>query len=82
MKPVLFSSGSVLSSGSSGVRLLAFAGLWLTSSSAFAWSEPLLSQRQEIDEVILYEAADWLYFLPLADADLCGHGFIDRCGQE
>jgi hypothetical protein len=39
----------------------------------------LLAQRNEIGEVILYEAADWLYFLPLADPDLCGHGFLDRC---
>lgn len=39
----------------------------------------LLSQRDEIGEVILYEAADWLYFMPLSDPDLCGHGFVDRC---
>ena len=39
----------------------------------------LLAQQKEIGEVILYEAADWLYFLPLADTDLCGHGFLDRC---
>ena len=39
----------------------------------------LLSRREEIDEVILYEAADWLYFMPLSDPDLCGHGFVDRC---
>jgi hypothetical protein len=42
----------------------------------------LLAQRQDIGEVILYEAADWLYFFPLADADLCGHGFVDRCGAK
>jgi hypothetical protein len=42
----------------------------------------LLAQRQDIGEVILYEAADWLYFMPLADADLCGHGFLDRCGAK
>ena len=39
----------------------------------------LLSRREEIDEVILYEAADWLHFMPLSDPDLCGHGFVDRC---
>lgn len=42
----------------------------------------LLAQRNEIGEVILYEAADWLYFLPLADTDLCGHGFLDRCEKD
>ena len=42
----------------------------------------LLSQREEIGEVILYEAADWLYFMPLADTDLCGHAFVDRCGKK
>lgn len=38
----------------------------------------LLSQKNEIAEVLLYEAADWLYFMPLSDPDLCGHGFLDR----
>lgn len=42
----------------------------------------LLSQSNEIDEVILYEAADWLYYLSLSDHDLCGHGFLDRCPPE
>ena len=37
----------------------------------------LLAHRKDIGEVILYEAADWLYFLPLSDPDLCGHGFLD-----
>ena len=41
----------------------------------------LLAQRGEIGEVILYEAADWLYFMSLSDADLCGHRFLDRCGK-
>ena len=41
----------------------------------------LLSQKKDIGEVILYEAADWTYFLPLTDPDLCGHGFIDRLEQ-
>lgn len=39
----------------------------------------LLAQHTGIGEVILYEAADWLYFFPLSDSDLCGHGFLDRC---
>ena len=39
----------------------------------------LLAHKQDIGEVILYEAADWLHYLPLSDPDLCGHGFLDRC---
>ncbi len=39
----------------------------------------LLSHSADINEVILYEAADWLYKLPLGNPDLCGHGFLDRC---
>lgn len=42
----------------------------------------LLAQRANIGEVILYESADWLYFFPLSDTDLCSHGFLDRCGQD
>ena len=42
----------------------------------------LLAQRQDIRDVILYEAADWLYYLPFADTDLCGNGFLDRCGAK
>jgi hypothetical protein len=42
----------------------------------------LLAQRQDIGEVILYEAVDWVYCLSLGDADLCGHGFLDRCGER
>jgi hypothetical protein len=38
----------------------------------------LLRREQDISEVILYEAADWTYFLPLSDPDLSGHGFLDR----
>ncbi|MES2789717.1 MAG: hypothetical protein V4719_08855 [Planctomycetota bacterium] len=38
-----------------------------------------LAQRGEIGEVILYEAADWLYFMSLSDEDLCSHRFLDRC---
>ncbi len=39
----------------------------------------LLAQRADVGEVILYESADWLYFFPLSDPDLCGHKFLDRC---
>lgn len=39
----------------------------------------LLAERTEIKEVLLYEAADWLYNLPLSDPDLCGHAFLDDC---
>ena len=39
----------------------------------------LLANRKEIREVILYEAADWTYFLPLSDPSHCGHSFLDRC---
>lgn len=38
----------------------------------------LLSLRDEINEVILYESATWLTALRLSDPDLCGHGFLDR----
>ena len=38
----------------------------------------LLSHRNEINEVILYEAADWTYSLPLSDPDQCGHNYLDR----
>ncbi|NUQ63225.1 MAG: hypothetical protein HUU20_12165 [Pirellulales bacterium] len=41
----------------------------------------LLAQRTDIGEIILYEAADWLYFFPLSDPGLCGHNYLDRCGQ-
>jgi hypothetical protein len=39
----------------------------------------LLAHSADINEIILYEAADWVYKFPLDDADLCGHGFLDRC---
>jgi hypothetical protein len=32
----------------------------------------LLSQKGEIGDVLLYEAADWLYFVQLLEADPCG----------
>jgi hypothetical protein len=41
----------------------------------------LLSRAEEIGEVILYEAADWTYYLPLSDPDVCGHRFLDRCDK-
>jgi len=39
----------------------------------------LLSREEEIREVLLYEATDWLHTLPLDDPDYCGHAFITRC---
>lgn len=39
----------------------------------------VLSFKEEVDEVILYEAVDWLYKLPLDDLDYSGNYFIDRC---
>lgn len=41
-----------------------------------------LLARPDIGEVILYEAADWVYNLPWQDADLYGHGFLDRCENQ
>ena len=38
----------------------------------------LLSLKDDLNEVILYEAADWVYHLPLSDPDLYGHGFLGR----
>ena len=37
----------------------------------------LLSHQDEIAEVILYEAADWTYFLPLSDPLQCGYDYLD-----
>ncbi len=41
----------------------------------------LLSQRDDIGEVLLYEATDWLHTLPLDDPDYCSHAFTERCGR-
>ena len=41
----------------------------------------LLSRRDDIREVILYEAADWTYFIPMSDIDYTSYGFLDRCGE-
>lgn len=41
----------------------------------------LLSRRDEIREVILYEAADWTYFIPISDVDYTESRFLDRCGE-
>lgn len=41
----------------------------------------VLSHKQEVDEVILYEAADWLYYLPFSDRDLSGNYFVEHCGS-
>jgi hypothetical protein len=37
----------------------------------------VFSHKEEVNEVILYESADWLYFLPFGDPVLSGHGFLD-----
>ena len=39
----------------------------------------VLSFEDEVKEVILYEAVDWLYKLPFSDRDLSGNYFIERC---
>ena len=39
----------------------------------------VLSHPDEVNEVILYEAADWLYFLPMSNPDLCSHAFVEDC---
>ncbi len=33
----------------------------------------LLSRKDDIGEILLYEAADWTYYLPLSDPDIHGH---------
>ena len=38
-----------------------------------------LLKRDAINEVLLYEAADWTYYLPLSDRRLSSHGFLDHC---
>ncbi len=38
----------------------------------------VLAHKEEVNEVILYESADWLYFLPFGDPGLGGHGFLDH----
>jgi hypothetical protein len=40
-----------------------------------------LLDRDAINEVLLYEAADWTYYLPLSDRELSTHGFLDRCAK-
>lgn len=39
----------------------------------------LLSRKDDIRDVLLYEATDWLHTLPLDDPDYCSHGFTERC---
>ncbi|MCF6287384.1 MAG: hypothetical protein L3K26_19715, partial [Candidatus Hydrogenedentes bacterium] len=41
----------------------------------------VLSYKEDVKEVILYESADWLYYLPFSDRDLIGNYFIERCGD-
>lgn len=38
----------------------------------------LLSLKPEIGEVILYEAADWTYYLPAGEPGVGPHGYLDR----
>ena len=44
----------------------------------------VLAHKEEVGEVILYEAADWLYYLSFSDTKLSGNYFIERCanGEE
>lgn len=42
----------------------------------------LLSRRADIDEVILYEAADWTYYLPAPPAGAFHYGYIDACTDK
>jgi hypothetical protein len=37
--------------------------------------------RDAIGEVLLYEAADWTYYLPLSDRALSSHAFLDACAK-
>ena len=39
----------------------------------------VLSHQEEVAEVILYEAADWLYYLSFGNRDLSGNYFVERC---
>ncbi len=39
----------------------------------------LLSRKDDIREVLLYEATDWLHTLPLDEPDYCSHRFTERC---
>lgn len=41
----------------------------------------VLSRPEDVNEVILYEAADWLYYLPFSDRALSGNYFVERCGR-
>lgn len=42
----------------------------------------VLSHPNEANEIILYEAADWLYFLPLSDPDVWSRAIVDGCLQK
>jgi hypothetical protein len=42
----------------------------------------VLSFKEDVKEVILYEAHDWLFKLPFSDLDLTGNYFIERCEVE
>jgi len=41
----------------------------------------LLSRTNDIREVLLYEATDWLHTLPLDDPDYCSHAFTEHCAK-
>jgi outer membrane protein assembly factor BamB len=38
-----------------------------------------LAYVSEVSEVIYYEAADWLYYLPLSKPDVCSHAYVENC---
>jgi hypothetical protein len=42
----------------------------------------LLSLKDDVGEVIYYEAADWTYYLSFSDLDLCEHRFLDQPAVE
>lgn len=42
----------------------------------------VLSFKDEVKEVLMYEASDWLYMMPFSDLNLTGNYFIERCGVD
>jgi hypothetical protein len=42
----------------------------------------LLGREEDVGEVLLYEAADWTYNLPLSDPDVYRHSFLDECDRD
>jgi len=53
--------------------------------TARTWREQiicyLLSQKEDINEVIVYELYKWLYDIPISDTEQCSHAFLDRCEE-